>query len=143
DHVGMAVEVLGGGVQHQVGAVLEGTLQDRRGEGVVDHEQQPVPAGDGRNRLDVDDFQRRVGRRLDPEHAGLRCDRGLDGGGVGQVDEAEVQARAAPADAFEQAVAATVEVVHGDHVVATVEELEHGRGRGQARSEGEAAAAEL
>ena len=43
----------------------------------------------GGQRREVGQLQQRVGRRLDPDHAGLRPDRRLEGGGVGQVDEAE------------------------------------------------------
>src|SRR3546814_5239606 len=78
-----------------------------------------------------------------PDQLRLRNDRDLEGGRVGQVDEAEVQPGAASAHALEQAVGAAVQVVHGDHVVAAVEQLQRGRGRRHARGECEAAAAAL
>src|SRR5690606_21765573 len=118
-----AVEVLGGRVHDDVGTVLERALQHRRGEGVVGHDQQAVLPGDRADRLQVDDLQGRVGRGFDPHQLRPRRDRGLEGGRVGQVDEAEVQPGAAPAHALEQAVGATVDVVHGDHVVAAVEQV--------------------
>jgi hypothetical protein len=45
DHVGVAVEVLGRRVHDDVGAVFQRALQHRRGEGVVDRDQQAMPLG--------------------------------------------------------------------------------------------------
>ena len=71
------------------------------------------------------------------------ADRGRGGLRVREVGEGEVEVRRAPAHALEQAEAAAVEVVHRDHVVAGVEQLEQRRGRRHARREGEAAGAAL
>src|SRR5690606_29612845 len=102
-----------------------------------------VAAGDRGHGGDVDDLEQRVGRGFDPDQLRLRGERGLERGQVGHVDEAEVQPGAAPAHALEQAVAAAVDVVHRQHVVAAVEQLEDGGGGRHARGEGEAAAAAL
>ena len=143
DHVGMAVEVLGRRMHDDVGAVFERALQDRRGEGVVDRDQQAVLLRDGGDGGDVDDLQQRVGRGLDPHQPGLRRDRGFERRRIREVDEAEVQRRAALADALEQPVAAAVQVVHRDDVVAAVQQFQQGRGRRQPGREREAAAAAL
>ena len=42
EHVGVAVQVLGRGVEDEVGAVLERPAVDRGGDGVVDHELRPA-----------------------------------------------------------------------------------------------------
>ena len=62
DHVRMAVEVFRRRMHDQVGAVFEQALQRRRGEGVVDRDQQAALLRDSRDRGDVDDLQQRVGR---------------------------------------------------------------------------------
>ena len=50
-HVGVAVEVLGGGVQHQVGSETERLLEDRTREGVVDREEESPRLTDVADRL--------------------------------------------------------------------------------------------
>ena len=90
----------------------------------------------GGQRREVDQLQQRVGRRLHPEHAGLRPDRRLEGGGVGQIDKAEGELGRALAHPGEEPPAAAVEILHGDHMIAAVEELQRRRRRRHARGEG-------
>ena len=49
-HVAVAVQVLGGGVEHDVGAQLERPLEERRREGVVHREQDAARPARGRRR---------------------------------------------------------------------------------------------
>ena len=141
DHVGMAVEVFGGGMQHQVRSEFQGPLQHGRAEGVVDHQDQAVLLGERRHLGQVDQLEHRVGRRLGPDHAGVGLERGLHRRAVVEVDEAEVQPGGTAAHPFEQAVGAAVKIVHRDHVAARIEQVQHRRCRGQAGGEGEAGAA--
>jgi hypothetical protein len=141
DHIGVAIEVFGGRVHHDIGAVFQRALQDRGSEGVVGHHQQAMPFRDRAHRPQVDDLQHRVGRGLDPDHAGIRPDRGLERGRVGQIDETEVQSCTAPAHALEQAEGAAVDIVHADHMAAGVQQLQDRRRRGQPGGEGKTAAA--
>ena len=67
----------------------------------------------------------RVGRRLAVEHPGLRRDGGGDVGGVAHVDKGEVEAERS-VDPLHEPVAAAVDVVAADDVVALLEELEDG-----------------
>jgi len=143
DHVGVTIEVFGRRMHNQVSAMFQRTLQDRRGEGVVDRDQQAALARDRADRLQVDDLQGRVGRSFDPDQFRVRLDRGLERGRIGQVDEAEIQPRAAPPHALEQAIAAAVDVVHRDNMITAVEQLQQGRGRRQSGGKGEAAGAAL
>ena len=63
-------------MDHQVGAQLEGPLQGRRAEAVVDCEQRsPVP-GDLRQGRNIENFSQRVGRRLEEQQARVRLHRG-------------------------------------------------------------------
>jgi hypothetical protein len=69
-HVAVAPYELGGRVDHQVGAVLEGMLENRTEESVVDHHHRPLVTLCQRGRelyraLDVNQTIGGVGRRLD------------------------------------------------------------------------------
>ena len=79
----------------------------------------PRGGADPRDGADVGQPQQRVGRRLQPAELGARADRGGDRAGVARVDEGEAEAEAAE-DLVEQAKAAAVDVVAGDHVIARV-----------------------
>lgn len=137
DHVRVAVEVLGGRVHDDVGAQAERALQHRRGKGVVDHDQQAVLARDRGDGGDIDQLEHRVGRGFDPHHLGAGTDRGFEGGRIGQVDEAEIQAGGAATHALEQAEGAAIQVVHRHHVAAGVQQLHHRGGGGHAGGERE------
>ena len=71
DDVGVAAEVLRRRVHDDVGAERERLLQVRRRERVVDDDARVALVRELRDRLDVDDRQHRVGRRLDPHQPGL------------------------------------------------------------------------
>jgi hypothetical protein len=142
-HVRMAVQVLGGGVHHDVCAELQRPLAPGTGEGVVDHHQCTARPGLGRHGGNVDKLEHRVGRRLDPDHArvvlhGLGQRAGLRKVGIG-----DPQAGAARPHPVEQPAGAAVQVVHGDDVAAGVEHLEQRGDRSHAGGEGEAVAAAL
>ncbi len=53
----LTVDVLGGGVDHDVGAELQRPLQDRRGEGVVEDDLGAGPVREVAHRLHVDDVE--------------------------------------------------------------------------------------
>ena len=73
DDIAVAVDVLGGAVDHDVGAQAQGTLQVGRAEGVVRHHLDGGVIGVGRlgHRLDVHDFQIGVAGGLKVDHLGL------------------------------------------------------------------------
>ena len=76
DQVAVAAQVLGGAVDHQVDAPVDRLLAVGRGEGVVDDGQRACRAADVGERAQVHDVEQRVGRRLDPDHAGVGANRG-------------------------------------------------------------------
>ena len=43
-------------------------------------------AGDGRNALEIDDFEHRIGRRLEPHQARVRTYRAIERFGIGKID---------------------------------------------------------
>lgn len=132
----MAVDVLGDGVDDDVGSVVQGILDVRAQEGVVHHDLDAMLVSNGRNGADINEAQGRVGRGLDPDEPGLvRADQlghvGLDGGREGDLDA--VGGR----DLGEVSVGAAVDVRDGDDVGAAGERLEDVGGGGRAGGEGE------
>ena len=135
DHVGMTVEVLGRRMQDEIRAVFERPLQHRRTKRIVDDEDQAMLAREGADFGEVDQGQHRIGRRLGPDHARVRLQRRLQRGLIVEVEESEIESRAASAHALEQAIGAAVEIVHRDHMAARIEQIEHRARRGEARAE--------
>jgi hypothetical protein len=90
---------------------------------------------------EIDEFQQRVGRRLDPDEAGVGTDRGFQRRRVGEIDVGGVEAGGALAHAFEQAARAAVEIVDRDDMRAVIQTFEHGRDRGEPGREGKRRAA--
>jgi hypothetical protein len=64
--------VLGRRIDDAIGAERERRLEDRRGEHVVDHERRAGFMRDLGDRGDIDDLERRIGRRLQEERLGVR-----------------------------------------------------------------------
>ena len=93
EHVGVAVQVLGRGVEDEVGPVLERAAVDRRGDGVVDHEPRARRVGDLGHRRDVGDGQVRVRDRLDDDQGGA-LHRLAQRVGIADVDQPAVGPRA-------------------------------------------------
>ena len=71
----VAAQVLGGGVDHDVGTVLDRPAQQRRGEGVVHHARQPRRAAGLQQRGLVAHGDRGVGDRLQEQQPGPRPER--------------------------------------------------------------------
>ena len=119
DHVAVAVDVLGGGVDDHVGPELQRLLQVGGGEGVVhDHADGGiVGVGDLRDLRDIHDLQRRVAGGLEVDDLRLRGQRGLDGLEIGEVGEGHLDAELGHA-VLEQREGAAVERVGGEDLVA-------------------------
>ena len=143
DRVRVPAEVLGGRMEHDVGAELERPLEGGRGERVVDDDERrrlaglrrAVANGRGRRR-DIGDLEQRIRRRLEPDEAGS--------GGQAlpqrvvarrEVDVARGPAARGPVHALEVAVGAAVDVVADEDLVARARELGDRRGRRRAAGE--------
>ena len=85
DDIGMATEVFGGGVNHQIDPHGEGLTAPRRGEGVVDDDEKVVALGHVHHRSDVAHFEHGVGQGLDVEHLGVGLNRRFIGGRIAHV----------------------------------------------------------
>ena len=86
-------------------------------------------------RFEIRQFQQRIARRFDPDHARFGPQRGFHVVNIRHVDKRERMARAAFADALEQAVRAAIQIVAGNDVRPGIQTLEHRRDRGHARCE--------
>ena len=120
DDVGVTAEVLRRRVHRRVGAERERLLEVRRRERVVDDDPRLALVRELRHRRDVDDREQRVGRRLDPHHAGLGLPRGLERARVAQIAR-RPRDPVALVHARDEPERAAVRVVRDDHVVAGIE----------------------
>ena len=118
----MAPDPLGGGVDDDVGAEVDGPAGVAGGaEGVVHHERDAVVVGDLGQGLEVGHVEARVADRLDVQGAGARVD------GLGEVlrvvsrDELRADAEPGKGD-LELVVGAPVQVAGGDDVVAVLKD---------------------
>lgn len=134
DNVAVAVDVLGDAVDDNVSAQVEGVLNIRRQEGVVDNDEDTVLVGFGDNGTDVDKSQGRVARAFNPDEASLLvdvlADIYLDFRSKGHLHAVGLS------NLGEVAVGATVHVRDGDDMTAGSEALEDVCRRGTAAGEG-------
>ncbi len=137
----LAVDVLGRRVDDDVGAVRERPLQERRREDVVDDGQRADLAAELGDGGDVDEVERRVGRRLEEERLGVGAHGLAPGLEVAAVDQGRGDAEART-ERLDDVAAGAEHGAGGDDVVAGLEEgKERGgdgghAGRGRARDLG-------
>ena len=131
DHVAVAVEVLGGGVNHHVGAQRQRGLQRGGGKGVVTHHLDVgvIGMGDLRHSGDIGNLQVGVGRGFQIHGAGVLLQGGLHGVQVGGVHEADLYAIAGHA-VIQQREGAAVQRTVGHNVLAGAGNRPQGRGNG-------------
>ena len=122
----VAIHVLGGGVGHDVGAPLEGTAVDRRGERVVHDQRHAVGVSRSGEAFDIEDRECRVGDGLAEHALGVGSERRLEFF-VARVrrHEGALQAHAAHG-VGEQVVGAAVDGGACHHVVSRAGDVEDG-----------------
>ena len=130
----MAVEELRRRVQHDVGAQLDGLLEVRRHEGVVDHDFAAALVRDLADGGDVGEAHQRIRRRLDVNVARVLADGALDVARIGRVHIGELQAEVRH-DLVEEPRHAAVKIVGGDDVVARLHQLAERADRGHSAGE--------
>ena len=85
----MAGQILGDAVDAEVGAQFQRPAEQRRGEGVVDHQRGAGFAGDFGDAVDLSHAQQRIGNGLHQDAAGLGFgDRGAQRVQIADIDEA-------------------------------------------------------
>src|SRR6266513_5993039 len=95
---------------------LEWPLDPRRRERVVgDRKNFPFPR-DLRDRFEVDDFEKRIAGRLDPNHARVFLDRFFEARRVGKIDISEFETGRLFSDFIEKSKRASIEIVADDNV---------------------------
>jgi hypothetical protein len=87
DDVAVPVEILRGGVHHEVRAEREGPLERWREEGVIGHDQRARTMPGLAHGAQVRDPQQRIARRLDPQQVRARPRDDLLGIGRREVGE--------------------------------------------------------
>lgn len=112
-------------MQHDVGPEVERVLQVRRGESIVDADQDAAFAGDGAYGGNIHDAEHGVGWRFDPEQFGVGADLAGHTGSVRHVDKAAFQAPLSE-NSDHLAVRAAVQVIDGQHFVAARQQFHHG-----------------
>ena len=122
----VAVQVLRGGMRHDVGTPFDGAAVHRRGERVVHDERHAVRVRGCGEALDIQHRQRGVGDRLAEHGLRVRTERSckLLVGAV-RRDERTLEAHATHR-VGEQVVRAAVDGRAGHHVIARTRDVEHG-----------------
>ena len=131
----VAADELGGRVDDDVRAVLDGTDEVRGAKGVINDQRQAVLVGDGRDGVDVGDVAVGVAQSLEVDSLGVGLDRVLDlfqvmciheGGGDAELGQGVLQ----------QVVAAAVDGLLGHDVVAGLRQRLDGVGDGRRAGSG-------
>jgi len=131
----VAADELGGRVDDDVRAVLDGTDEVRGAKGVINDQRQAVLVGDGRDGVDVGDVTVGVAQSLEVDGLGVGLDRVLDlfqvmciheGGGDAELGQGVLQ----------QVIAAAVDGLLGHDVVAGLRQRLDGVGDGRRAGSG-------
>ncbi|MPL84436.1 hypothetical protein SDC9_30401 [bioreactor metagenome] len=91
-HPAAAVDVLGRGIDDDIGAKRHRTREDRRGEGIVHHHHGADGMGDPGHALDVDHLEPGVRHALEEAHLGVGPHRGAPVRQIGAVDQRHLDA---------------------------------------------------
>ncbi len=126
-HVGMAVQKLGGRMHHDICTQLQRSLQHGRGKGVIHYQQSTTLTGNFGHRCDINNPEHRVGRRLHPDHTGLRTNGCFQSCDVFNRNETEFQTGGAFTNIVKQPETTAVQVIHGNHMIAGVQQLQNSR----------------
>ena len=122
-------------MQHDVETVIERLLYHRRGKGVVGHADQLMAARDIGQQRQISQPVQRIGRRLHPQHAGVRTDGRFQRRRVVGRHIADAEAGRLAAHAVEQAYRAAVQIINRDNMAAGGQQIEHGGDGGKAGAE--------
>ena len=108
-------EEFGGGMEQQIGAVIEGFQQIGRGKSRIDHQRQAMRVRDRRHRGNVEHVQPGVAQRLGKQRLRVGPDGGAPGVQIARLDEGGFDAEARQR-VMQEIVRAAVERTGGDDV---------------------------
>ena len=135
DDVAMAVEVLRGGMNDQVGAELERALVDRRQKRIIHDRKGTVGSGNVAERPDIQDVEQGIARRFNPDGLCVWTEGGGKIPGILQVNESDLEIKLFFVGA-EDPLRSTVTVVRADDVISGSEEVKDGRDGGHSGGHG-------
>ena len=98
-------------------------------------------ARDLRDRFQVDNFEQRIARGLDPNHSRVLFDRRFKARCVGKIDIREIEIRGATPDFFEKSKRSAIKIVADDNMRTAFEQIERGGHGGESGSESKATCA--
>ncbi len=124
DHVGVAVQILRRRVHDDVGAELERPLHPRARERVVDDREDPALAREFRDVRDVDEPQRRIRRRFDPDQLRLRTHDLRERRGIERSAYVTSKFAVRLRTRSNRPERAAIEIVHRDDVTTGIEQLD-------------------
>ena len=125
----MTADELGGGMNHDVGAVFQRANQVRRSEGVVDDHRNLVLVGDFRNSLNVRDVGIGIAESLDQDKLGVVLDGSLNFVQVVDIHEGGIHTEGAKG-VLQQVVGTAIDGALCHHVVALTGEGRNGVSKG-------------
>src|SRR5882724_487656 len=134
----MAVQIFRRGMNHQIEAGFDWPLNPRSGKRVIRNGNDFAFARSLRDLFEINDFQQRIARSFNPNHAGVWLDCACEPAGIGEIDVSKVEVCGATPDFFEESERAAVEIITDDHMRTAIEQIErcgHGsktRGKGKA-----------
>src|SRR4030095_6524274 len=123
----MAVQIFRRRMNNEIETELDRSLNPRRGKRVVGNGKNFVLTRNLRDRFQVDDFQKWIARRLDPNHPRVFLDRFLEARRVGQIDIGKLETGGLFSNFVEQTECAAVKIVADDNMRTAFKQIERGR----------------
>src|SRR2546430_16757508 len=123
----MPIQILGRGMNNNIETELEWPLDPRRRERVVGYRKNFLFARDLRDRFKIDDFEKRIAGRLDPNHSRVFLDRFFEARRVGKIDISEFETGRLLSDFVKKSKRAAIEIVADDDVRTALEQIENRR----------------
>src|SRR5256885_13476251 len=119
-------------MDHEIKTEFEWPLDPRRGKSIVGHRKNFVLARNFRDCFQVNDFEKRIARCLDPNHSRVLFDRLLKERRVGKIEISKIEIRGTTPNFFEQPKRSAIEIVTDNNVRTAFEQIERGRHSGEA-----------
>ena len=137
DQVGVAADVLCQRMGHDIGAEEKRVLVHGGHEGVVDNKESAVGFALFSNHRDIEDFESRVGGRLEPDHAGVGAQEFAERLRVAKVLEGDLNVGVGSKNLVEVTLGATVDIIDAKNMIALLTEVHESNVSGHSRAASE------